>query len=159
LDKERHSTSPSKTFVKNSPLQNSQKIFSVLYAEDNAPDVLLFKTALKKADFTPDLQIVSDGSAALDFLKNSPSVPHLIILDLKMPKLNGLEVLAEIKKDLKLQHVLVIMFTNSDREEDKKKSLELKAYRYVQKPAQFPDLIEFARYLKQLVEKIPNRSV
>jgi CheY-like chemotaxis protein len=130
--------------------------FQILYADDSDADILLFKTALTKADFAPTLHLVEDGIAALDYLRSFQNhstaiLPAIVLLDLKMPKLSGIEVLAEIKKDPRLKNLRVIIFTNSNRDEDKKKCLELKAYQYVQKPVQFSQLVEFAKFLKALL--------
>ena len=95
----------------------------VLVVEDNKDDVLIVQRAMRKSEFKCELYFAADGEEAEDFLyrrgefTDAPR-PDLILLDLKLPKRGGLEVLANIKEDDKLRRIPVIVLTNSEREED-----------------------------------------
>ena len=106
-----------------------QEPVEILLVEDNDSDALLVAHALSKARFASHLHRVSDGQAALEFLRQQGSYssvprPHLILLDLNLPKRGGLEVLEEIKEDENLKTIPVVVLTASDRS----------PYRYGQAP-------------------------
>lgn len=119
----------------------------ILLVEDNEADVVLVREALKDAKVYNRLHVASDGQQALDFLRHDPAenpdgiVPGLILLDLYMPKLNGLEVLEAIKKDDKLRKIPVVMMSSSREESTIVEAYELQANCYVVKPVDFTQLI------------------
>jgi CheY-like chemotaxis protein len=122
----------------------------ILLVEDNEPDIDLTKEALEEFHFVNNLHIVKDGEDALDFLykkkqyKDAPD-PDLILLDLNLPKKDGLEVLAEIKTKEELKVIPVVILTTSEAEEDIIKSYKLHANCYITKPL---DLNQFLEVIK-----------
>ena len=118
---------------------------NILLVEDSAADVRLTREALKEAKIVNILHVVPDGEAALDFLrKQGPHAgsprPDLILLDLNLPKRDGREVLADIKKDPDLMRIPVVILTTSRAEEDVVRTYNLHANAYVTKPV---DLQQF----------------
>src|ERR1700738_387754 len=95
---------------------------SILIAEDDENDVLFLRRSFKQVDLTNPLHFVHDGQNAIEFLSEPRSattpLPALVILDLKMPRLNGLEVLEWIRKQPTLRCLPVLMFSSSNRRED-----------------------------------------
>jgi chemotaxis family two-component system response regulator Rcp1 len=124
----------------------------ILLVEDNPGDVRLTMEALKEAKVRNTLHVVADGVAALAFLRGEgeyTDVPHpdLILLDLNLPKMDGREVLAEIKKDPSLRRIPVVVLTVSQAEEDILKSYDLYANCYVTKPL---DLNQFLKVVESI---------
>jgi CheY-like chemotaxis protein len=117
----------------------------ILIVEDNHEDAELAIRALKKNHLANNLIHVIDGAEALDFLfaqgaysgRDINNVPKLILLDLKMPKVNGLEVLQKIKSNLLTKTIPVVILTSSAEDPDVKKSYELGANSYIVKPVEF----------------------
>src|SRR6185369_2237804 len=108
----------------------------ILLVEDNPADVNMLQESFLESKVANELHVVDDGEAALDFLHKRgefATAPHpdLILLDLGLPKINGLEVLAEIKADPDLRHIPVIILTNSKAEEDIFKGYDLHANSYI----------------------------
>jgi CheY-like chemotaxis protein len=129
---------------------NKVRSIEILLVEDNEPDIDLTKEALNQFQLLNNLHIVKNGVDALDYLykkgkfKDSPK-PDLILLDLNLPKKDGLEVLSEIKTKEDLKTIPVVILTTSDTEEDIIKSYQLHASCYINKPI---DLKEFLRVVK-----------
>lgn len=123
---------------------------NILLVEDNPGDVRLTQEALKESKVLNSLDVVQDGVEALAFLRredqyaDAPS-PDLILLDLNMPKKDGREVLAEIKSDVNLRRIPVVVLTISEAEEDILKSYDLHANSYITKPL---DLEKFGKVVK-----------
>lgn len=120
----------------------------ILLVEDNEDDVDLILHAFKKTNLANDVVVARDGQAALDFLhrkgpfsKRAEVNPGLVLLDLKLPKIDGLEVLKQIKADKKLKTVPVVVFTSSREEKDQLESYNLGVNAYVVKPMDFKDFI------------------
>jgi CheY-like chemotaxis protein len=124
----------------------------ILLVEDNPGDVRLTKEALKEGKVYSNLHWAKDGVEAMEFLKHqgkhakSPR-PDIILLDLNLPKKDGREVLAQIKKDSELKHIPVVVLTTSEAEEDVLKSYELHANCYVTKPV---DLEKFIHVVQSI---------
>ncbi len=119
----------------------------VLLVDDHPGDVRLTLEAFSESKVPSSLKVVSDGAEALAYLRQhdshaSSKLPDLILLDLNLPKKNGLEVLAEIKGDERLKKIPVVVFTTSAVEGDVKRAYECRANSYVTKPL---DLDEFLR--------------
>jgi CheY-like chemotaxis protein len=119
----------------------------ILLVEDSPTDALLTKRALAHAKLINRLHIVDDGVKAMEFLhRQAPYTdaprPHLILLDLNLPKKNGREVLAEIKADEELKTIPVIVLTSSNAEEDVMGSYKLHANSYITKPVGFEAFAE-----------------
>jgi CheY-like chemotaxis protein len=120
----------------------------ILLAEDNPNDVELTLAALHSANLANEVAVVHDGAAALDWLHRRHAfatrpegAPAVIILDLKMPKVDGLEVLRQIRADAALRTLPVVILTSSCEESDLVKSYGLGANAYVVKPVEFDGFI------------------
>ncbi len=127
---------------------------SILLAEDNPRDVELALAALSEHNLANQVEVVGDGAQALDYLycrgpfkSRATGNPAVILLDLKMPKVDGLEVLRAIKQDEKLKSIPVVMLTSSREESDLVRSYQLGANAYVVKPVDFQ---AFLAAVKQL---------
>jgi len=124
--------------------------FVVLMAEDNEHDVLATKRAWKKHKIINPLYVVENGEECLDYLHNrgkyaDPQTaprPSLLLLDINMPKLDGISVLERIRNDPKLCYLPVVMLTTSKAEEDKLTSYSLGVNAYIQKPVGFDNFAE-----------------
>lgn len=123
----------------------------ILLVEDNEDDITLTLRALKKKNIANEVVIARDGVEALDLLqgRNGKAAvkPALILLDLKLPKLDGLEVLKEIRQDELTRGFSVVVLTTSNQEEDIVKSYSLGANSYIRKPV---DFIQFTEAVGQL---------
>lgn len=114
----------------------------ILFVEDSSDDATLTIRALTKSGFTNRLHHVKDGAEALDFIyckgiytsRNSKEHPKLILLDLKMPKVTGMQVLEKIKSDPDLKSIPVVILTSSKEDTDLKKCYALGANSYIVKP-------------------------
>ncbi len=146
---------------------NSSNEFEILLVEDNPGDVDLTREALKRGKLACHLNVVSDGQAALDFLRRKPGfadalTPDLILLDLNLPGKDGREVLVEIKADEQLRPIPVVVMTSSEAEEDIVRSYLSHANCYVTKPV---DLQQFLRVVASVQEfwltvvKLPPKPV
>ncbi len=127
----------------------------ILLVEDNSRDEALTCRALKKSNIVNDVVVARDGVQALDYLFGTgtqadpkiPVNPQLILLDLKLPKLNGLEVLQRIRADERTRRLPVVVFTSSSEEEDMIKSYDLGANSFVRKPVDFDQFLEATKQL------------
>jgi CheY-like chemotaxis protein len=121
----------------------------ILLVEDNPHDLELSLLALEKSKLANEVAVARDGEEALDYLhrrgifnERPPGNPAFIILDLKMPKIDGLEVLRSIRSNVDLQHIPVIMLTASKQEQDVLRSYEDGVNAFVVKPIDFQDLVK-----------------
>lgn len=127
----------------------------ILLVEDNSRDEALTLRALKKSNILNEVVIARDGAEALDYLfatgrhahRNKAIRPQLILLDLKLPKLDGFQVLQRIRADKHTKHLPVVVFTSSSEEEDVMKSYNLGANSYVRKPVIFEQFLEATKQL------------
>ena len=129
-------------------------IRKILIAEDNANDAELTLVALRKNRLGNELLVVRDGAEALDYLYcrgaydgRRDGHPALVLLDLKMPKVDGLEVLRQVKSDAALKHIPVVILTSSREEQDLVRSYDLGVNAYVVKPVGFGEFIEAVKLL------------
>lgn len=119
----------------------------ILLVEDNPDDVELTLLAFKKNNFANEIKVVEDGEEAIHFLLGENGgvskfgYPELILLDLKLPKVNGHEVLKEIKSHKKTRRIPVVILTSSQEEEDIIKGYDLGANSYVRKPVDYQDFV------------------
>src|SRR6266550_3173057 len=126
----------------------------ILLVEDNPRDEALTLRALKKSNIINDLIVARDGVEALDYLfgtgvhaADPPVMPQLVLLDLKLPKVDGLEVLRKLRADDRTRRLPVVVFTSSSEEEDMIKSYNLGANSYVRKPVESEHFAEATRQL------------
>jgi CheY-like chemotaxis protein len=107
----------------------------VLLVEDLEDDVLFFKFACERAGFEPVLEVKTNGEEAIAYLETvgDVTIPHLILLDMKMPKTGGLEVLAWIRKQEKFKELPVVMLTSSSNPEDISNAMRLGANSFITK--------------------------
>ena len=115
---------------------------NILLIEDNPGDVRLTQEAFKEGRLAVNLSVVMDGVEAINFLRKQEShtdaiSPDLILLDLNLPKKDGREVLAEIKSDIDLKRIPVVVLTTSNAEQDILKTYNLHANCYINKPVDF----------------------
>ena len=135
----------------------------ILMVEDNEGDVLLAKEALKRAKVANTVTVVCDGVEALAYLKKQGKHagaprPDLILLDLNLPRVDGRQVLAEIKPDPDLRQIPVVVLTSSAAEQDIARAYDLHANCYVVKPVDFDSLLQVVKSIESFwfaVVKLP----
>ena len=128
---------------------NYQDAVDILMVEDNPQDIELMTHALKKRNLADRLFVVENGVDALDFLfgrgkyanRDIHSRPRVILLDIKLPKINGLEVLRVLKEDERTNMIPVVMVTSSNEDPDVKAAYQLGANSYVVKPVNFDEFL------------------
>ena len=129
----------------------------ILLIEDSPDDVMFFVHTFEKAGLLARLQILEDGAEALEFIfctgrhahRQTFTHPKVIFLDLKLPKVNGLEVLRRLKSDAYTRTIPVVVFSSSQEERDLAESYELGVNSYVVKPMEFDELSKSIRLLGQ----------
>jgi len=147
-------------------MQNNKNEVEILLVEDNPNDIEITLRALKKNRLTNQVQVVRDGEEALDFVlakgkfKDRPlKNPKIILLDLKLPKVSGLEVLKEIKSRPESKIIPVIVMTSSQEESDMIQSYRLGVNSYIVKPVDFDKFVDAVRALGMywlLLNKLPG---
>ena len=135
----------------------------ILIVEDDDNDLILIQRSLHKARVTNPLFIARDGVEALEFLLDGPSkmveLPIVVLLDVKLPKVDGLEVLQRIRSDSRTATLPVVMLTSSDEQEDLLKSYQLGVNSYVRKPIDFTlfqDMVAQIGLYWALINRIPQ---
>jgi two-component system response regulator len=127
----------------------------ILLVEDNASDEKLTVLAFKKCGVSNEVIVVRDGAAALDYIfatgkhasRDIRVLPSVVLLDLKLPKVDGLEVLRRIRADERTKFLPVVVLTSSKEDEDVLNSYSLGANAYVRKPVEFAEFAEAAKTL------------
>jgi CheY-like chemotaxis protein len=127
----------------------------ILLVEDNPSDVGLTRRALEKSHIVNELVVAEDGQEALDYLLGSnplkgpktDELPALILLDLKLPKVDGLQVLRQIRADYRTSRLPVVILTTSNEEQDIARSYDLGANSYIRKPVDFIQFVEAVQNL------------
>lgn len=136
-------------------MADADRCLNILLVEDNSADVDLTLVAFRDALVHSHISVVTDGEEAIAFLKRTgnyteaPS-PDLVLLDLNLPKVNGLEVLEAMKADPQLKSVPVIVMSGSDREEDQARAYRLQAAAYLVKPPDKDKYFAAVRSVKEL---------
>jgi CheY-like chemotaxis protein len=129
----------------------------LLHVEDDPNDVLLLQRAFRKANAQLTIQAVTDGDKAVAYLNGANDyadrekypLPAIVLLDLKMPRKSGLEVLQWIRGEQKLRRLVVIIFTSSKHDEDVNKAYDIGANSYLVKPVGFDMLVDVAKIIQQ----------
>lgn len=134
-------------------LRNSNTKPRILLVEDNPGDIRLTQEALKESNMDIHLDVVSDGEQAIDFLMKKGKYvdavrPHIILLDLNLPKKNGIEILKEVKVHESLKKIPIIVLTTSDADHDISKAYSLNANCYILKPVDFDDFAKVIRLVE-----------
>ena len=129
-------------------------VIDILLVEDNPGDRRLTAEALKEAKIRNELHAVNDGEAAMAFLRRrgeyvGASRPGLILLDLNLPKMDGREVLKEIKQDPDLKSIPVVILTTSEAEEDIVRTYESHANCYITKPVDFEQFMKVVKSIQE----------
>ena len=127
----------------------------ILLVEDNPKDEALTRRALKRSNVANDIVIARDGVEALDYLfgtgahagRDTSVLPQMVLLDLKLPKVDGLQVLQQLRADERTRRLPVVIFTSSNEEEDLINSYNLGANSYVRKPVDFEHFLEATKQL------------
>jgi len=123
---------------------------SILLVEDNPQDEMLTLRSFRKANLANRIDVVRDGQQALDYLfkqaefagREGPDLPTVVILDIGLPRLSGLEVLARLRANSLTALLPVVILTSSDEEQDRLRSYEFGANSFVRKPVNFADFAE-----------------
>jgi two-component system response regulator len=128
---------------------------TILLVEDNPDDVELTLRAFKKNNIANNTVVVSDGAEALDYLfgkgayadRDTSDIPRIILLDLKLPKLNGLQVLERLRANENTKLTPVVILTSSKEEQDMIRGYKSGANSYVRKPVDFNQFVEAVRHI------------
>jgi CheY-like chemotaxis protein len=128
---------------------------TILLVEDNLSDIELTRRALQKSRIANELAVAEDGQEALNFLfgvdpltgSNINELPALVLLDLKLPKVDGLQVLRQIRTDERASRLPVVILTTSSEEQDIAQSYDLGANSYIRKPVDFNQFVEAVQHL------------
>jgi CheY-like chemotaxis protein len=139
--------------------------FTILHVEDDPNDVLLVERAIKKSNAPAVLRSVSDGDKAVSYLKGEESfanreqhpLPDLVLLDLKMPRKSGLEVLTWIREQNHFRGLPVVIFTSSKHEQDISRAYDLGANSYLVKPVGFDSLLDTLKQVYQYWASLNQR--
>jgi two-component system response regulator len=127
----------------------------ILLVEDNSDDEALTLRALKKNNIKNEVVVARDGAEALEFLfgtgkyagRNTDVIPQVVLLDLKLPKVEGLEVLRQVRADKRTKLLPVVILTSSNEDQDRIQGYDLGANSYVRKPVDFSQFLDAARQL------------
>ena len=130
----------------------------LLLAEDNLPDALLVREAIRQEDLPLEVHIASDGKLAIDFLvraetEDTAPCPHILLLDLNLPKVDGFEVLRRVRASEKHKNLRVVVVTSSDSPADRSEAAKLLA-RYFRKPANYDEYLKIGVVLREILEEI-----
>jgi CheY-like chemotaxis protein len=136
----------------------------ILLVEDSDGDILLITQALKKAQVTNGITVIKDGDRAMQYLRkegeySGVETPDLILLDINLPRVDGIEVLTEIKKDPELMSIPVVMLTTSESEKDILNSYNNHANCYIVKPVDLKKFIDVVQVIKEFwisIVKLPK---
>ena len=146
----------------------SDKPFVVLLVEDDEHDIVAAKRAWKQNNIANPLHIVRSGAECLDYLHRRGSysdpaaapTPGILLLDIKMPGMDGFAILEEIRQNERLRRLPIVVLTGSDARTDRNRSYDLSANVYISKPLEFKDFSEAIRVINQFWElaELPDLS-
>ncbi len=151
-EKEEPSSSPSR----NTPSESVPPRLNLLLAEDNPPDTLLVREAIRLENLPIDLHVASDGQRAIAFIDQSDKdpnapCPHVLLLDINLPKADGFEVLRRLRESERCGNVPVLMISSSDSPSDRNQAAELGAG-YFRKPPNYDEFLKLGAVLKKLLK-------
>ena len=146
-------------------MPETAEMIDVLLVEDDPGDVLMTREAFEDHKVANTLHVVGDGVEALQFLRRQgpyaqAPTPDLVLLDLNLPRMDGREVLAELKADPELRRIPVVVLTTSEAEEDVLRSYSLHANAYVTKPVDFDRFVQVVQQIDDFfvsVVRLPKR--
>ena len=149
--KERPSSSPSR----NMPRASIPPPFNLLLAEDNLPDALLVREAIRMENLPLEVSIAPDGERAIHLIMTAEKdpealCPHVLVLDINLPRIDGFEVLRRIRASEKFKNLPVIVVTSSDSPADRRQAAALGA-RYFRKPVTYDEFIKIGAVLRQFL--------
>jgi CheY-like chemotaxis protein len=129
------------------------RVIDVLLVEDNLPDIILTKKAFERGKYRTNIHVARDGEEAILFLRKQGKFayaisPDLVLLDINLPKVSGLEVLSIIKSDEQLKTIPVIVLTSSEAEQDIVASYSLHANSYLVKPSSLRKFVDMINYIE-----------
>ena len=130
---------------------NEEKILNILLVEDDHVDVMNVKRAFERNRITNPLFVAADGIEALEMLRGGkvPDTRRMILLDLNMPRMNGIEFLRELRRDPELQHTPVVVLTTSNDQRDKIEAYNFNVAGYLLKPVTFLNFVELTAALNK----------
>ena len=132
----------------------SNRLVDILLVEDSPTDVMMTREALAQHKVLNPLHVAEDGQRALDYLRSDEQHPGLIILDLNLPKMDGLELLNIIKTDKELRSIPVIILTTSKSEEDIARSYDQHANCFISKPLDFAEPVDAFQVINEFWFKV-----
>jgi CheY-like chemotaxis protein len=146
--------------------ESARRVIDVLLVEDDAGDALMIREAFQHHDIRHTLHHVPDGVEAMRFLRQEDAYaasprPDLVLLDLNLPRMDGRQVLSQVKGDPALRAIPIVVLTTSEADEDILRSYELHANAYVTKPVDFDHFIEVVRMTDDFfvnIVKLPRRA-
>ena len=134
----------------------------ILLAEDNSADVYLIREALKEHGVECPIRLATDGKDVLRIISQDPpdEIPDLalIILDLNLPRHDGIEILQHLRENAKLSHVPIVVLTSSDSPRDRQMSTELGAARFLRKPSNLEQFLSLGAVFKELLERPRSKA-
>jgi len=133
--------------------------FHILLIEDNPDHAILINGILKQIKEITKISLIDDGQKALDFMtksKRKKQIPNLVLLDLKLPKISGLELLKKWKEDHSLKSLPIVVLSTSDIDKDKKTAISLGADQYLVKPSNYDSLF---KQIRKIVNQIIKRKL
>jgi CheY-like chemotaxis protein len=127
------------------------KILHILLVEDDEVDILNVRRAFDKNKITNPLYVATNGIDALNMLRNGqvPKSRRIVLLDLNMPKMNGIDFLRELRRDPKLRSIPVVVLTTSNAEKDRIEAFDLNVAGYLVKPVTFPSFVDLMAALNK----------
>jgi len=130
--------------------------FEIVLVEDAEPDVFLVREALESGGVAFNLRVLRDGEKAVDFIDEidraaSGPCPHLMLLDLNLPKRTGAQVLEHVKRSERLRDVPVVVLTSSDSPRDKEQAAQLGATRYFRKPSRLAEFMKLGEIVRDIL--------
>jgi len=124
--------------------------FSILLVEDDVVDVMSVRRALRELNSNTTLSVAGNGEEALVYLRNlEHPLPGIILLDLNMPRMNGIDVLKILKNDERLRRIPVVILTTSKEEKDRLESFNLSVAGYMIKPVDYAGFVEIVRTIQR----------